>query len=178
MRVIYSASCLSFHQVSLLISSGTKDSVTKETADGILIDLFLPRNQKALDGKLSFCKQHPDHVDATSNVTLSNVIRAPARLQLAIDELLKFKLIKREGREISAHRVVQEAMNYHSLSELQQYFNSGAALVYEAFPKQMNGDYLTKEQRGACLSYISHAAHLSLQYSRYHRAAAKGTLQG
>jgi hypothetical protein len=144
-----------------------------------LIDLFLPRNQRALDGKLAFCKQHPDHVNETSQVTLSNVIRAPLQLQVAIDELIRFKLIKREGRDIYAHRVVQEAMNYHSFGELQEYFNSASALVYEAFPKQMNGDYLTKEERGACMSYISHAAHLSLQFSRYHRREeAAETLKG
>jgi hypothetical protein len=127
---------------------------------------------------LSFCKQHPDHIDAASQATLSNVIRPPRQLQDALDELLKSTLIKKDGRVIWAHRVVQEAMTYHGFGELQDYFNSATALVHEAFPKQVFGDYLTKEQRGACLSYISHAAHLSLQYSRYYRAVAKGVLKG
>jgi hypothetical protein len=143
-----------------------------------LLDLFLPRNQRALDGKLSFCKQQPDHVDATSQATLSHVVRPPQQLQAAIDELLRYMLIGREGRDIWAHRVVQEALNYHSFSELQEYFDSATALVYEAFPKQMHGDYLTIDQRGACLSYISHASHLSLQYSWYHRTGVKGILKG
>jgi hypothetical protein len=147
--------------------------VTDLWTDGILIDLFLPRNQKALDGKLAFCKQ-----DGASQATLSNVIRPPQQLQAAIDELLRFKLIKREGRIIWAHRVVQEAMNYHGFSELQDYFNSASALVYEAFAKQLNGDYLTTEQRSACMSYISHAAHLSLQFSRYHRTDTEESIKG
>jgi hypothetical protein len=74
--------------------------------------------------------------------------------------------------------VVQEAMNYHSIKELQAYFDSASAIVYEAFPKAAHGDYLSKEQRGACLSYIPHGAHLSFQFSRQHRVGARGELRG
>lgn len=177
MHATYWVFCLYSHQVHLRIA---RDHLFRAeySVDGILIDLFLPTNQKVLDGKLAFCKQHPSHVDAASQATLSNVIRPPHQLQAAIDELLNFTLIKRKGRNIWAHRVVQEAMNYHSFGELQEYFNSASELVYEAFPKQTNGDYLTRDQRGACLSYIPHAAHLSVQFSIYHRTEAAPTLKG
>ncbi|PMD58306.1 uncharacterized protein K444DRAFT_442723 [Hyaloscypha bicolor E] len=53
--------------------------------DGILIDLFLPRNQKALDGRLAFCKQITQHMeDADSNTALSSVITPPPLLRKAI----------------------------------------------------------------------------------------------
>jgi hypothetical protein len=105
--------------------------------DGILIDLFLPRNQKALDGRLAFCKQITQRMeDADSNTALSSVITPPPLLRKAIDELVNFKLIKQEGRELWAHRVVQEAMNYHSSEDLQEYFDAAVALVYEAFPSR------------------------------------------
>ncbi|RDW59780.1 hypothetical protein BP6252_12867 [Coleophoma cylindrospora] len=142
--------------------------------DGILIDLFLPKNQKALDGKLAFCKQHPDHVDAKSQATLSSVIEPTRALRAAIDELVRAKLIKEDirARMLWAHRVVQEAMNYHSTLDLQEYFNSASALVYEAFPKQEKGDYLSERDR--CREFISHGAHLSLKFAIYdHNGADK-----
>jgi hypothetical protein len=140
--------------------------------------LFLPKNQKALEGKLAFCKQPAYLVDPHSQATLSSVIRPPPALQDAIAELVKLKLIKQEGREFWAHRVVQEAMNYHSVKELQDYFDSASYLVYEAFPKQMYGDSLSNEQRGACQSYLSHGAQLSFQFSNIQRFGVSNTLKG
>jgi hypothetical protein len=102
---------------------------------------------------------------------LASVISAPPLLRAALDELVDFKLIKQEGRELWAHRVVQEAMNYHSSEELQDYFNAAVALVYEAFPKQIHGDYLSS-QWGACEAYISHGAHLSLQFANANNRAS------
>jgi hypothetical protein len=69
-------------------------------------------------------------------------------------------------------------MNYHSIGELQDYFDSASALVYEAFPKQVHGDYFTKEQQGACQSYVPHAAHLSLQFNNLHRASTMNSIYG
>jgi galactokinase len=97
---------------------------------------------------------------------------------VAIDELVSFKLIKLEGRELRAHRVVQEAMNYHSSQDLQDYFDCATALVYEAFPKQVHGDYLSG-QWGACETYIPHGAHLSSQFTNLNRAlGAESKLKG
>ncbi|PVH79051.1 TPR-like protein [Cadophora sp. DSE1049] len=145
--------------------------------DQILIDLFLPKNQRALDGRLDFCKQHPNLIDPSSHAALSSVITAPPLLRKAIDQLLDMKLIKQEGRDLWVHREVQEAMNYHTSEDLQAFFDSACALVYEAFPKQVHGDYLSS-QWGACETYISHGAHLSFQFANLHRATDKNSLRG
>ncbi|KAH7416708.1 P-loop containing nucleoside triphosphate hydrolase protein [Cadophora sp. MPI-SDFR-AT-0126] len=145
--------------------------------DGILIDLFLPKNQRALDGKLAFCKQHANLIDPDSQFALSSVITAPTPLRDAIRELIDFKLIKQEGRELWAHRVVQEAMNYQNSQDLQDYFDSASALVYEAFPKQVHGDYLSS-QWGTCETYISHGIHLSLQFANLQKSEEGVPLKG
>jgi len=147
--------------------------------DSILIDLFLPKNQKILEGKLAFCKQHANHIDPYSQATLSSVITAPPKLRAAIDELTKLTLIKQEGREFSAHRVVQEAMNYHSIEDLQEYFNAASALVHEAFPNLKNDAPPLAQQWRACQAYISHGAHLSLQFATIQLTTKSGgTLAG
>lgn len=125
--------------------------------------MFLPRDQSALNGKLHFCKQPDNLVDERSQAALSSVVNPPPALRAAIDELLRFQLIRQEGREIWVHRVVQEAMNYHSFDEFQESFDSASRLVYEAFPKQKHDDFI--QDRSACQNYISHGAHLSLLYS-------------
>jgi hypothetical protein len=102
-------------------------------------------------------------VDDKSQAALSSIVKPSAALRAAIDELLNFQLIRQEGRELWVHRVVQEAMNYHSLEELQESFDSTSRLVYEAFPKQMHDNFI--QDRSACQSYISHGAHLSDIYS-------------
>jgi len=134
--------------------------------DAMLIDLFLPRKQSALDGKLAFCKQNPGLLDDKSQATLSSIITPPPALRNAIEELLKKSLIKREGRILTVHRVVQEAMNYHSLQDLQASLDSAVALVYEAFPKQVHGFPLHKYW-GMCQAYIPHGAHLSARFYDY-----------
>jgi len=90
---------------------------------------------------------------------LSSVITVPPQLRATIDELVKFALVKVEGRE------------------LQAYFDSASALMYEAFPKQVQGDYLSN-QTGACQTYIHHGAHLSLQFANLHKAGTTDTLMG
>lgn len=146
-------------------------------SDSILIDLFLPKNQRALDGKLQFCKQQPDDVDTAAESALSSVISAPYSLLEAIEELKNLSLIKQEGRRLWAHLVVQEAMKYAAKGDLQECFNSAAALVYEAFPKQLHGDYFSPETRGTCQVYITHATHLSRQFANY-RADGVNILKG
>jgi hypothetical protein len=142
-------------------------------SDGILIDLFLPTNQKALDGKLAFCKQNTNEKDEQDSETaLARVISTPPLLRAALDQLVTYKLIKEEGRELWAHRVVQEAMNYHSAEDLQDSFDAAVALVYEAFPKQVHGDYLSG-QWGRCETYISHGIHLNLQFAKYNKSASE-----
>jgi hypothetical protein len=140
-------------------------------SDGILIDLFLPTNQTALDGKLAFRKQNVSEKDEQdSEAALASVISAPPLLRAALDELVTYKLIKEEGRELWAHRVVQEAMNYHSDKDLQNCFDAAVSLVHEAFPKQVHGDNLSG-QWGRCENYISHGARLSLQFANLNKGA-------
>jgi hypothetical protein len=130
-----------------------------------LIDLFLPKNQHALDGKLAWCKQNQNEIGDDESA-LANVISTPAALTEAIEELKKFKLIRMEGRELWAHRVVQEAVNYQEKQDLQESFNAAALLVYEAFPKSKHGDYFSS-QAAAAQAYIHHAAHLSRKFASY-----------
>lgn len=87
---------------------------------------------------------------------------------------MSFKLIKQEGREVWAHRVVQEAMNYHSSEDLQEYFDAAVALVYEAFPKQVHGDYLS-DQWGPCETYISHGARLGTQFANLNKVTSEAS---
>ena len=139
---------------------------------GILIDLFLPTNQKALDGKLAFCKQNANEMDEqNSEAALASVISAPPLLRAALDQLVAYKLIKKKGRELWAHRVVQEAMNYHSSKDLQDSFDAAAALVYEAFPKQVHGDYLSG-QWARCETYVSHGIHLNFQFVNLNKSSS------
>lgn len=102
--------------------------------DNMLTELFLPRNQNALSGKLAFCKQPNVHTDRSGNsiVPLSSILQPTPALQAALNELESTALIRRDHRVVSVHRVVQEAMNYHSQQDLQESFDCAVALVYEA----------------------------------------------
>jgi hypothetical protein len=73
-----------------------------------------------------------------------------------------------------AFSVVQEAIAHHSLQELEDIFDSACALLYEAFPKKVNGDYLSDEW-SKCQTYITHGAHLASQFSILQRAGRPGT---
>jgi len=53
----------------------------------------------------------------------------PPPLEAALVELLKYRLIRRDERIISVHRVVQEAMNYHTIEDLQASFDAAVSIV-------------------------------------------------
>jgi len=59
---------------------------------------------------------------------LANVIVSPA-LEAALAELLKAELIRKDNQTISVHRVVQEAVNYHSIEDLQVSFDAAVSIV-------------------------------------------------
>jgi len=59
---------------------------------------------------------------------LASVIISPS-LEAALAELLGKNLIRRDNRVISVHRVVQEAMNYHSIEDLQASFDAAVSIV-------------------------------------------------
>lgn len=141
--------------------------------DVIYAELFLPLDEGALDGSLSFCKEASRSRDEEPQ-SRSSAALAPA-LEKALDELLDNKLIRWDGRMISIHRVVQEATNYHDLQDLQDTFNSAVSLVYEAFPGKNRQEASLYDQWSQCSQYIPHGVFLSKKYSEYTRS---GTLIG
>ena len=130
--------------------------------DRILVDLFLPKKQDALRGILSFCRQDTD----VSVTALSNVLTPNSALESAIEELLTASLINRDGRDLSIHRVVQEAMTYHDDQDLEDSFNAAVQLVHQAFPAQIEGAPLYN-QWSTCEEYIQHGIHLTKRYLRF-----------
>jgi hypothetical protein len=128
--------------------------------------LFLPRNQRALDGPLAFCKQDPTYVDSKDRASLYSVVTPSPAFEKAIDELLAKELIRRDRNVLSIHRVVQEAVNYHDVEDLQKSFDVASRLVYEQFPKQVMSESLYKEWN-VCQEYIPHGVYLSKKYSDY-----------
>ncbi|CAM6001909.1 unnamed protein product, partial [Sphagnum balticum] len=68
-------------------------------------------------------------------------------------------------------------MNYQNAEDLQSSFDSACALVYEAFPKQISGDWMS-DQFGTCGLYISHGARLSRHFKNYHIPGQKNSLSG
>ena len=132
----------------------------------IPIQLFLPRNQPALDGPLAFCKLDPTYVDSKDRAPLFSVVTPSPAFEKAIDELLAKELIRRDRNVLSIHRVVQEAVSYHDVEDLQKSFDVASRLVYEQFPKQVMGESLYK-QWNVCQEYIPHGVYLSKKYSDY-----------
>ena len=126
-----------------------------------------------MDGALAFCKLDPSQVDGQDRASILSVITPSAAFEKANNELLERELIKQDGRILSIHRVVQEAVNYHDLDDLQESFDIASRLVYEQFPKQRMSGSLFKEWN-VCQEYIPHGAYLSKKFSDY---AASGSLR-
>jgi hypothetical protein len=159
------ASLHGFHPVYSRLGSKLHPE-TNGVIDGIPIQLFLPRNQPALDGPLAFCKLDPIYVDSKDRAPLSSVVTPSPALEKTIDELLAKTLIRRDRHVLSIHRVVQEAVSYHDVEDLQESFDVASRLVYEQFPKQIMGESLYK-QWNVCQEYIPHGVYLSKKYSDY-----------
>ena len=139
---------------------------TDGAIDGIPMQLFLPRNQRALDGPLAYCKQDPTYVDSKDRASLFSVLRPSPTFEKAVDELLAKELIRKDRHALSIHRVVQEAVNYHDVDDLQESFDIASRLVYEQFPKQVTNESLYKKWN-ECQEYIPHGVYLSKKYSDY-----------
>lgn len=139
---------------------------TDTVIDGIPIQLFLPRNQRALDGRLAYCKQDSVYLDSKDRASLFSIVTPSPEFEKAVDELLAKQLIRRDRHVVSIHRVVQEAVNYHDLDDLQESFDIASRLVYEQFPKQSTkGSHY--ESWNVCQEYIPHGVYLSKKYSDY-----------
>jgi hypothetical protein len=134
------------------------------------VELFLPRTQKALDIVLSFCRQDLVHLDENERASIFSIITPSEAFEKAVNQLLDRKLIKQDGRVYTVHRVVQEAVSYHDVDELQKSFAQAARLVYEQFPKQ--GIATMYKDWKVCQAYIPHGVHLSKKFSEYVRSGA------
>lgn len=135
--------------------------------------MFLPRNQRALDGPLAYCKQDPrqdpTYVEGKARASLFGVATPSPAFEKTIDELFGKELIRKDRHILSIHRVVQEAVSYHNVDDLQESFDIASRLVYEQFPKQVMSESLYKEWN-VCQEYIPHGVHLSKKYSDYARS--------
>ncbi|KAH0564815.1 hypothetical protein GP486_001804 [Trichoglossum hirsutum] len=131
--------------------------------DVIQVQLFLPQNQRALDGRLQFCKQASKDIGDDHKATNYSLATTSPEFDKAVDDLLQKELIKQDGRNLSIHRVVQEATNYHNKEDLQDSFDSASQLVYEAFPRQILNQSLYKKW-DTCQDYIPHGVHLRKSY--------------
>ncbi|KAG4437548.1 hypothetical protein IFR05_006982 [Cadophora sp. M221] len=138
--------------------------------DAIPIQLFQPKDASILCGQLAFCK-------SGSPQLLHNSATSSPGLDKAISELQEKKLVKYHNEILSIHRVVQEAVNFQSVEDLQESFNAAANLVADQFPKRfiigtMYQDWST------CKQYISHVASLSKRFSEYSKSKAlKGSIE-
>lgn len=82
---------------------------------------------------MSFAKQEfPLYVsDDKVEAALTSIVNITPALASALEELRTAKLIHWDHRTISVHRVVQEAMNYHSIEDLQASFDAAVRIVNE-----------------------------------------------
>jgi hypothetical protein len=100
------------------------------------------------------------------HITLTSILAPTQALEDALGALSKAELIKRDGRVLNVHRVVQEAMNYENLQDLQEAFDATVRLMAEAFPKRQHGISLF-EQWAICSMYIHDTVHLILKFAEY-----------
>jgi hypothetical protein len=85
------------------------------------------------------------------------------------------ELIMQHGDDLYAiHRIVQEALNFHDIDELQDRFDIASRLVFEQFPNRRKTDNLYSKG-SACQDYIPHGVYLSEKFQDY---ATSGNLKG
>jgi hypothetical protein len=131
--------------------------------DAIPLALFLPSNQSRLNGRLEFCKRGiPDE----SQPTIATTVDLSPEMEAALEELQTANLVYRNGWDLVIHRVIQEAMNFHGIKDLQESFDAAAQLVYEAFPKQDQGRPLF-DVWPKCQMYVQHAVNLAKLYTAF-----------
>ena len=131
--------------------------------DAMPLALFLPSNEARLDGKLEFCKRG---VSDDAQPTLARAVDPSPAMEEALEELQKANLVTRNGQDLVIHRVIQEAMNFHGIRDLQESFDAASKLVYEAFPKQDQGKPLF-DVWPRCQMYIQHAVNLAKLYKLF-----------
>lgn len=139
--------------------------------DRVLMELFMPQDQSLIPECLSFCRSTPKKGDQPED-SLQMVSRQTDDLQNAVQELQQKGLIRVNGRAISIHRTIQEAVVFEDVSELQSRFHATTAMLYDAFPKQVEGKPL-QDQWIWCREWILHAMQLSAKYKKYNTDGAR-----
>jgi hypothetical protein len=132
----------------------------------------VPKTQATLDGSLSFCKE--EIIDVHQHLT--HAINEPSlAFRKAIQQLLDLDLVKQEAPKLYAvHRIVQEALNFHDVDELQDRFEIASRLVFDKFPSRRRDESL-RNRWVTCQDYISHGVHLSRKFKDY---APSGAIHG
>ena len=138
--------------------------------DRILIDLFMPGDRSLIPDCLDFCRSTPSN-EFHGEKQLQTVLAQTDALQSAIQELEQKGLIRINGRAISIHRTIQEAVIFEDKSELQTRFEATTNLLYDAFPKQVEGRPL-QEAWVWCREWILHAMQLAVKYKKYNTDGA------
>ena len=141
--------------------------------DRILADLFMPADQSLIPDCLAFCRSKP-RVETYSTQVQKTIVQIE-ELQTAIEELEKKGLIRINGRAISVHRTIQEAVIFEDKSELQTRFEATVNLLYDAFPKQVEGRPL-QDSWFQCREWIQHAMQIAVQYKKYNTDGATDDL--
>ena len=129
--------------------------------DETRVEVFNPKTQEILSPFLTFCQQENRKI-----ATLS------PGLQKAIAKLLEAKLVRREKNVLSVHRVVQEAFYHVFVVERQDAYNAAVKLIYEAFPKQINGRPLFPVWE-RCENYIQDGLFLAYKWRDFKKLGTK-----
>jgi hypothetical protein len=116
------------------------------------------------------------YVDENNRASLFSIVTPSRELEEAIEELLSKQLIRKDRQNMSIHRVVQEAVSYQDVDDLQESFNIASRLVHEQFPKQLARESLYPKWN-TCQEFIPHGVFLCNKYSSYNvsgKLKAKG----
>ena len=102
-------------------------------------------------------------------------MQASQRLRGAVEEAIAASLIVRDGRILSVHRVVQEAYFHVNKAEHASAFYAACRLIYDAFPKQVNGRPL-HSQWERCEFFIHEAISLCRKWLDFKKNGEAGIL--
>ena len=122
---------------SILLNALSHNARSLLSVLSLLAPDAMPSDQFRLDGRLEFCKRGVSDESQPTIVT--------AAMEAALEELENANLIYRNGRDLVIHRVIQEAMNFHGIKDLQESFDAASQLVYDAFQNKI--------KVGLCLTY-------------------------
>ena len=120
--------------------------------DTTYVDVFQPKNQSVLTPYTEFLRRETGSVAQSSQ-----------SFRDAMAQLVDAGLIKRDGRILTIHRVVQEAFFFVNKAEHTESFFAVVRLVYDAFPKQYKGRPL-HGQWERCERFIPEAISLCGKY--------------